>query len=94
MLLLGPDGGGAARGVDLCKSEVIRVLEEPPDLGPSQMLVSVEPFEAAVLVHVGLVGGGGKGNAGEDIHHVRSVIWIEVRFRLANEVGVDREDHE
>ena len=45
---------------------------------------------AAVLVHVDLVGGGGKGNAGEDIHHVRFGMCIEVRFRLATDVGVER----
>ena len=80
MLILGPDGGGAARGADLCRSEVICVLEEPPDLGPGHLLVLVEPFEAAVLAQVDLVGGGGKGNAGEDLHHVRSVLDIEGRF--------------
>ena len=92
MQLLCPDDWGAARGADLCRSEVICVLEEPPDLGPSHLLVLVAPFEAAVLANVDLVGGGGKGNAGEDMHHARFALTIEVRFRNANEIGVELED--
>ena len=64
------------------------MLEEPPGLRPGQMLVSVEPSEAAVSVHVDLVGGGGKGNAGDDIHRALFVVCSDVRFRHANEVGV------
>ena len=90
----GPDGGGAVRGMDLCRSEVIRVLEEPSDLRPGQLLVLVEPFEAADVAQVDLDGVGGKGNAGEELHHVRFDVCIEVRLRRANEVGVEMKGRE
>ena len=86
VLLLVPDDWGAARGADLCRSEVIRDLEEPPDLGPGRLLAIALTIEVACRSQVAPAGCSGKGKAGEDPNRVRSVLTTEARSILAHEL--------